>query len=170
MDEKVATREAERLQAEENLRVLQDEYQQSLALAEAERERVREEAAARESKLRSQLDARTEELEQATLEAREELNRLAAQQEKQTLAAGQLSGFYSRVKGDIQEEDFDQALEDLDSIREYLDDPSVATLPNILQRREIELFAQVGGRYGNRASKRILDFHIRVFTLSPVCF
>ena len=132
--------EEERLQGEEKLIALQNEYQQNLALAEADRQRVREAAAAREAELRSQLDARTEELEQATLEAREELNQLAAQQEKQTLAAGQLTGFYSRVKGDIQEGDFDGALENLDAIKEYLDDPSVATLPNMLQRREIELF------------------------------
>ncbi|MEE9307567.1 MAG: hypothetical protein V3V57_08630 [Spirochaetia bacterium] len=132
--------EEERLQGEEKLIALQNEYQQNLALAEADRQRVREAAAAREAELRSQFDARTEELEQATLEAREELNQLAAQQEKQTLAAGQLTGFYSRVKGDIQEGDFDGALENLDAIKEYLDDPSVATLPNMLQRREIELF------------------------------
>ncbi len=132
--------EEERLQGEEKLIALQNEYQQNLAQAEVDRQRVREAAAAREAELRSQFDARTEELEQATLEAREELNQLAAQQEKQTLAAGQLTGFYSRVKGDIQEGDFDGALENLDAIKEYLDDPSVATLPNMLQRREIELF------------------------------
>ena len=132
--------EEERLQDEENLKALQNEYQQNLAQAETERQRVREEAAAREAELRSQLDARTEELEQATLEAREELNKLAAQQEEQNLAAGQLTGFYSRVKENIQEGDFDGALENLDAIKEYLDDPSVATLPNMLQRREIELF------------------------------
>jgi len=132
--------EEDRLRDEENLKALQDEYQQNLAQAEAERKRVREEAAAREAELRSQLDARTEELEQATLEAKAELNRLAAQAEKQTLAAGQLTGFYSRVKGDIQEGDFDGALGNLDAIKEYLDDPAVATLPNMMQRRDIELF------------------------------
>jgi len=132
--------EEERLEAEENLRALQNEYQQNLTQAETERERVREEAAVREAELRSQLDARTEELEQATLEAREELNKLASQQEKQTFATAQLNGFYSRVKEDIQEGNFDQALDGLDSIKEYLDTPLVATLPNMLQRREIELF------------------------------
>jgi len=132
--------EDERLRQEENLRVLQQEYQRNLASAEADRQRVREEAAVREEELRSQLDARAEELEQATLEAKAELNRLASQQEKQTLATGQLNGFYTQVKKDIQEGDFDGALEDLGAIKEYLDDPNVATLPNMLQRREIELF------------------------------
>ncbi len=132
--------EEDRLRDEENLKALQDEYQQNLAQAEADRKRVREEAAAREAELRSQLDARTEELEQATLEAKAELNQLAAQAEKQTLAVGQLTGFYSQVKEYIQGGDFDGALENLDAIKEYLDDPSVATLPNMLQRRDIELF------------------------------
>jgi DNA repair exonuclease SbcCD ATPase subunit len=132
--------EAERRRQEENLRALQQEYQKDLAQAEADRQRVRQEAEAREAELRTQLEAQTEQLEQATLEAKAELNKLAAQQEKQTLAAGQLTGFYSRVKEDLQEGDYDGALEDLQAIREYLDDPSVATLPNILQRREIELF------------------------------
>jgi hypothetical protein len=132
--------EADRRRQEENLRALQQEYQQDLAQAEVDRQRVREQAEAREAELRTQLEAQTEQLEQATLEAKAELNKLAAQQEKQTLAAGQLTGFYSRVKEDLQEGDYDGALEDLQAIREYLDDPSVATLPNILQRREIELF------------------------------
>ncbi len=132
--------EEERLQVEQSLQDLRSEYEQNLAQANSERQRVLEEARIREAELRSQLDARTEELEQETLQAREELNRLAAQQEKQALATGQLNGFYRRVRDDIQNENLDQALEDLDSIKEYLDDPSVATLPNILQRREIELF------------------------------
>ncbi|MBN2553441.1 MAG: hypothetical protein JXB06_11765 [Spirochaetales bacterium] len=132
--------EAERLRQEESLRALQEEYQQNLAQAEADRQRVREEAEAREAELRTQLEARTRQLEQATAEAREELSRLAAQQEKQALAAGQLTGFYSRVKRDLEAGNLDGALQDLDAIRRYLDDPSVATLPNIMQRREIELF------------------------------
>jgi len=132
--------EEDRRRQEENLRTLQQEYQQNLAQAEADRQRVREEAETREAELRTQLDAQAAQLNQATLEAKAELNKLAAQQEKQTLAAGQLTGFYSQVKEDLQEGDYDGALEDLEAIKEYLDDPSVATLPNILQRREIELF------------------------------
>jgi DNA repair exonuclease SbcCD ATPase subunit len=130
----------ERLRQEENLKTLQQEYQKSLTQAEAERQRVREEAEAREAELRKQLDTQAAQMEQATLEAKAELNKLAAQQEKQALAAGQLTGFYSQVKKDIQEGEYDRALGNLEAIREYLDDPSVATLPNILQRREIELF------------------------------
>jgi hypothetical protein len=132
--------EAERLQQEEDLRALQLEYQQNLAQVEDERRRVQEEADAREAELEARLDAQAAQLEQATLEARAALNKLAAQQEKQTLAAAQLTGFYSRVKENLQEGDYDGAREDLQAIKEYLDDPSVATLPNILQRREIELF------------------------------
>jgi hypothetical protein len=132
--------EEERLRQEENLRTLQQEYQQNLTQAEAERQRVQQEAEDREAELRSQLDAQAAQLEQATVEAKAELNKLAAQQEKQNLAASQLTGFYSRVREDIQEGNYDGALEDLGAIKEYLDDPSVATLPNILQRREIELF------------------------------
>ncbi len=135
-----AQAEGERSRAEENLKNLQEEYQQNLAQANADRERVLAESKQREADLRSQLDARTKELEEETLQAREELGKLAAQQEKQELAASQLNGFYSRVKSDIQQGNFDKALADLDSIKEYLDDPSVATLPNMLQRREIELF------------------------------
>ena len=132
--------EQERLRQEENLRTLQQEYQQNLAQAEADRQRVQEQADAREAELKARLDAQAEQLEQATVEAREALNQLAAQQEKQTLAAGQLTGFYSQVKKDLQDGNYGGALEDLEAIKEYLDDPSVATLPNILQRREIELF------------------------------
>jgi myosin heavy subunit len=132
--------EQERLLQEENLKTLQQEYQQNLSQAEVERQLVQREAQAREAELRSQLDARTAQLKQANLEAKAELNELATQQEKQNLAASQLTGLYSEVMEDLQEGNYDGALEDLGAIKEYLDDPSIATLPNILQRREIELF------------------------------
>jgi hypothetical protein len=132
--------EEERTRAENNLKSLQAEYESSLAQANRERQQVVEAAKAREAELQSQLDARARTLEQESQQARQELNRLSEQRDKEQLAGAQLSGFYGKVKQDMEGGRLEQAVADLEGIRRYLDDPAVATLPSMLQRREIELF------------------------------
>lgn len=132
--------EEERRQAEANLAALREEYQQNLTQANRERSRVLEEAQAREAELRRQLAARTQALEQESQEARQELNRIAEQRDKEVLAAGQLVGFYDRVRDHMEGQRFEAALDNLDAIKEYLNDPRIAALPSMLDRREIEFF------------------------------
>jgi hypothetical protein len=132
--------EEEREQAEANLQALQQEYQSNLKAASLEREQVLADAQAREASLREQLDARTKDLERETQEARQELTRIAEQRDKEELAARQLVGSYGRVKADMENGRLEQALRNLDSIREYLNDPKIAALPSIAARRDIELF------------------------------
>ncbi len=132
--------EEERRKAETSLAALQAEYQASLAQAGRERARVLEEARRREEELRSQLALRAQALERETQEARRELSRAAEQREKEELAAGQLVGFYTRLKEHMAAERFEQALGDLAAIREFLDDPGIAALPGLLRRRDVELF------------------------------
>jgi hypothetical protein len=130
----------ERRRAEANLQNLQAEYQRSLAEASEDRQKVLDEAQKREAELRTQLAAQTAALAQESTEARRQLSSLSEQREKESLAASQLSGLYNRVKNDLQGARYEQALGDLEAIRSYLDDPSVSTLPAMLQRREIEFF------------------------------
>ncbi|MBN1836104.1 MAG: hypothetical protein JW820_09660 [Spirochaetales bacterium] len=132
--------EEERRQAEANLAALRDEFETSLAQANQERSRVLEESQAREAELRRQLDAQTQALERETQSARQELTRIEEQRDREQLAAGQLAGFYDRVRDDLEGERFEEALGNLNAIRDYLNDPQVATLPSMLERREIEFF------------------------------
>jgi hypothetical protein len=132
--------EEERLATENNLKTMQQEFQASLSKANEERQKVLEDSRQREAELTSQLQARTQALEAESRQARQDLARLSEQREKEQLAATQLIGFYSRVKGDLQAGSLNQALASLDGIQQYLNDPAIAALPNIQQRREVEFF------------------------------
>ena len=92
------------------------------------------------TELKGQLAARTEALEAESQQARQELARISEQRDKEQLASNQLIGFYSRVKGDMQASMLDQALTNLEGIRQYLNDPAIGALPGIQQRREVEFF------------------------------
>jgi hypothetical protein len=132
--------EEERLATENSLKTMQQEFQASLARASEERQQVLADSRRREDELESQLAARTEALEAESQQARQELARISEQRDKEQLAANQLIGFYSRVKGDMQASMLDQALTNLEGIRQYLNDPAIGTLPSIQQRREVEFF------------------------------
>ena len=47
---------------------------------------------------------------------------------------------YARVNAALQQQDFAEAQKGLDSLRAYLDDPSVASLPTVQKRRAVEMF------------------------------
>jgi hypothetical protein len=132
--------EEQRLATENNLKTMQREFQASLDKANEERQQVLADSRLREEELKSQLAARAEELEAESRQARQELARIAEQREKEQLAANQLIGFYSRVKGNMQASMLDQALANLEGIRQYLDDPAIGALPSMQQRREVEFF------------------------------
>jgi len=132
--------EEERLVTENNLKTMQQEFQASLARASQERQQVLDDSRRREEELKSQLQARAEALEAESQQARQELARISEQRDKEQLAATQLIGFYSRVKGDMQASMLDQALANLEGIRQYLNDPAIGALPGIQQRREVDFF------------------------------
>ena len=132
--------EEERLATENSLKTMQQEFQASLAKASEERQQVLADSRRREEELESQLAVRAEALEAESQQARQELARISEQRDKEQLAANQLIGFYSKVKGDMQASMLDRALTNLEGIRQYLNDPAIGTLPSIQQRREVEFF------------------------------
>ncbi len=130
----------ERLTTENNLKAMQQEFQASLTKANDERQQVLADSRRREDELKSQLTARAEALEAESKQARQELARISEQRDREQLAATQLIGFYSKVKGDMQASMLDQALVNLEGIRQYLNDPAIGALPAIQQRREMDFF------------------------------
>jgi len=151
--------EEERAKAENSLKALQQEYQASLAQANAERAKVLEDSRQREAELRSQLESRTRTLEAESRKAQQELARITEQREKEQLASAQLLGFYERIRGDMKAGRFDQALRDVESARTYLNDPAVVSLPSVLQRREMELFVldSIGSLVRSQMTKEQAD-------------
>ena len=132
--------EVERQRMEENLKTLQNEYSRSLDKVNQERGQILQESKKREEELQSQIEEKTRALEEQRSESERQLQRIAEQKEKEELVDAQLIGFYNTVEDNIREENFEQALKNLDSIKDYLNEESVVMLPGILKRREVEFF------------------------------
>ncbi len=131
---------AERLAQEQAAEKLRAEYSQSLAQAQADRSRVQEEAARKQADLEAGYRQKQLALEQDKAAAIAELDALRNAQEKEGLVLDQFVAFYREVKDDIAAGLPEAALAVLTRFRSYLDDPSVAVLPVMSQRRPVELF------------------------------
>jgi hypothetical protein len=125
---------------QKSLAVLASQYQNDLEAARQQRIQVQNESAQKEAGLRNQYAQDLQAAQSAGAAAQEELARLRAQREKDQLVLDQLLAGYSRVNAALQQQDLVGAQKGLDSLRAYLDDPSVATLPTIQKRRGVEVF------------------------------
>ena len=132
--------EAERLKIENNLETLKNEYEQNLTATNNERLKVLDEARQREAELQSQLAEKTRALDSEKLKAQAELKKISDQRQRENQAGDQLISLYNIVESDIQNGKLNQALLNIEGIRNYLNDESIVTLPVILKRREVEFF------------------------------
>ncbi len=144
--------DAEKVAAEANYAKLRKEFEANAAGLAAERKRLEEEAAKKEEELRASLaaelarkNAAATAQAQAGTEALEaakaELNRLAEEKRKASLAEEALVGLYSGIRQDLSQANYASALTKSDSLRSYLQEPAVASLPGLAARREADLFA-----------------------------
>jgi hypothetical protein len=138
--------EAERAKIEANLQKLQSDFQQTLATLNTERRRIADESRKREDSLRAQLDAQTRALETERTKSQEQLSqaeseirRLSEQQEKTQLVESQILGFYNATRGHLNSGNIEEAKQSLTSMKNYLNEESIAALPGIQRRREIDL-------------------------------
>jgi len=146
LDEFSREAELERQRLEENLKKLQSEYQQSLASLNIERQKILDDAKKREEELRIQLEEKSRALatEQAKSEeqltrAQAEIRSLAEQKERAELIENQVIGFYGSIRDSIQAQNYDLALQNIDNLNRFLSDETVAALPTIQKRREMDI-------------------------------
>jgi hypothetical protein len=132
--------DAQRALAEKNLRTLQQDYEANLARANTERQQVMADAQKRETELRGQFSQKTQSLESAKARAEQQLAAMAAQREKEDLAISQLTGLYGVVRDDISQHQYDAALAGLNSLRDFVSKPEIATLPALAERHDFDLF------------------------------
>jgi len=135
-----AQAEDERRRAEENLRTLQSEYNQSLQGLNRERDQLTQEARKREDELRSQAEARTRTLEREKSSIEQQLTRIAEERQKEDLVTNQLNGFYATIREQLRGARYDQALQTLGNIKTYLGEEGIAQLPVVVKRRDVEFF------------------------------
>ncbi|MDR2101175.1 MAG: hypothetical protein LBP43_01230 [Treponema sp.] len=140
--------EAEKLASEANFRRLQEEYRNNLAALQNERSLILEASRAREAILHAQAESRVGELsnlyEQSSADlkaAREELSRLALDQERSALIEGQLNGYYIEFNRQIQGGLLKEAAGTLEAMGEFLNTPAFLYIPSLQSRREFHLAA-----------------------------
>jgi len=130
----------EKIELEESLNQLQNEYNSKLTTVNEERARIEEEARSREEELTARMEARTRELETEMSEAQRELEALAETREQENLVENQIIGFYKNIEKLMNVGQLELASVELKNLRNYLYDDSVITLDGITRRREIDLF------------------------------
>ncbi|MDR0400764.1 MAG: hypothetical protein LBH51_07445 [Treponema sp.] len=133
---------AEQKAVEANLRLLQEEYTDSLSSLQDERSRILESSRAREANLKAQLDERAAELaaqaersREALSSAQREIERLAGDQEKGAAIEAQLSGLYTRAAAAINEGNVREAAATLNAMRDFINTPSFQGIHSVQPRK-----------------------------------
>jgi len=140
--------EAEKARLESNLQKLQNDFQKNLASLNSERQQIVDESRKREESLRAQLEERTKSLETERSKAQEQLTKAEAElkkagelKEKVNLIENQINGFFSTTKTSLAGGNYEAARTSLTSLKTYLSDEAIASLPGIQRQRETNLVA-----------------------------
>ncbi len=144
MDEQLASfraqADAERAEREKTIQQMKAGYEQTLAQAQTERSTLQQENERKQAELEAGYRQKQTALEKDKAQAQGELERLRAEREKEQMVLTQTLSFYRRARDELQAERPQGARRVLAELREFLDQPSVAALPAMSQRRSVELF------------------------------
>jgi hypothetical protein len=123
------------------------EYQTSIAEMKAEEEakitaleQSKTEYAARLQQAQEDLKVKEEELKSRQTEVEREISSLKEQKEKFDIINNQILGYYKAIKTQMNANNLNNAKTQLANLRSYLDDPNVISHPDILARRDTEIF------------------------------
>ncbi len=151
-EEAAAAREA-------RLAGLVSDYERNLQAAQAERGELERQLEKREAELQQQFEARTEALESDRARVVEQLARLQEQQRQEQLVRDQIFGAYQSVNDSLARGEYTPALQQLASIRSYLDQEPARSLAGIQRRRSVELFiiSSLEDLIGSRSAQESRD-------------
>ncbi len=132
--------ETEREKLATNLRQLETEYRANLAQATADRARIQQESDQKISQLQSQYQGQINQSKQELSAAQQRLAALQNENQKEQTAASQITGFYTRVRNDVDENNYAAALATLSNLRDFISADSILQIPAIRQRRPAEIY------------------------------
>jgi chromosome segregation ATPase len=129
---------------EENRRIAEldaqrQEYQGLIDRADADRQRIQQELAARDDQI-AELAAQSEAEAAQAGEASRQLTDLRAQQDRDKLVSDQINAFYSEIGTARNRDDSESALETLNALEAYLAEPAIAGSAVVLSRGETDRF------------------------------
>jgi chromosome segregation ATPase len=116
------------------------DFEAQLADAENERATLEEQFTERLAAETAELQAESAEIAAERSAALVELEQLRSQREQEQFTVARLTSLFADAQGAIVAGEFDRAETVTQEIREFLRDPTVAALPAIQRRREIDLF------------------------------
>ncbi|WP_455382103.1 hypothetical protein [Salinispira pacifica] len=132
--------EEERSRLADNLQKLESEYRTNLAKATQDRAKILEDSQKRISDLQAQLQGQIAQSQAQLSQAQSQLAALRDASQKEQLAAAQITGFYTTVRDDVNNNNYNDALATLSSLKDYLSSDAVLQLAPIRERRPAELF------------------------------
>lgn len=132
--------EEDAAQREEAIASLVREYEQNLQSAQVERSALERQLQERETELQRQYEQQTQALESDRARVVAQLNRLQEVQRQEQLVRDQILGAYETVNVNIAAGEYALALQQLESIRSYLDQEPARSLAGIQRRRPVERF------------------------------
>jgi hypothetical protein len=116
-----------------------DQKEAALIKIKVEYENLLQEKQSQQLALKNELKAR-EESEAARSSISENLKSMRKQQQDEQLVLAQIRTFYEQVKTDLDNADYDTALSQLATLKEYISQESIAALPMMENRRTMEIF------------------------------
>jgi len=126
----------EQLAAQNNLLSLQNSYRIDLSALREERAQILEDARSREAMLRAEFAAAQMQSSGELDSARRELALLTGEQEKIAAIDAQMAGGFASINESVQNSRFDQALQTVESLRQFNNSNSVSTSRSFQSRRE----------------------------------
>jgi len=149
--------EEEQQQLAAELDTLESQFNETLADASAERERLLAESQSRLAELQTNFQAQLEQNQAQLTQAEAQLAQLTQQQERTGLIRSQLRGLYSEVDRGLEADNLVEARAALSDIRTLLNEDSVLRTPALREQRPVDLFivdaldALIGfeSRFGN---------------------
>jgi hypothetical protein len=132
--------EARMAEQEAQLNSQIDSYRASLASAREEQDEIRAKLEEELAAARSEAATAAEEATAETSAALAELEALGRRRQEEKLVQDQILAVYDDINQRLSHKEYDQALDRLDSLESYLNQASVAGLPSVAERLEIEEF------------------------------
>ena len=126
-------------EAEADLDRQEARYSEELAEATEERSAILAEAQARESRLRAEFEGRIAEHERELGEVEQELLELTRRRDREQAAVREITGFFDTIRTRISTGELGEAERLIAEMRAFLNDPSLAELRPVAERRQADL-------------------------------
>ena len=135
-----AQAEADVTAKDQQISAISAQYAKDLAAAQQDKQKLQDQLAQKQADLQNQFQQRQQQLESDTAKVTAQLAQLQKDRAQEQLVLDQIQSGYDRVNRSLAAANYPQALQDLDSLRSYIGQSSVAALAAVQRRRDVDMF------------------------------